>query len=218
MNSPEIHQLETENKGLAYTAEFKDFIHQNPGVIKSFNDLRGQLDDMPIEDVKNGYFFQNNDLAATIVKAYIWAGQRFYYFKVEIGSQSFFVKSEGIPRRGKGYEEFSNLAKIKERIKDLPWAEVVDFQLGYQDNKSRSYFVSKWLNLPRLVEYMKTLSSKKDSDEVSEIMKKEWDLQRLLPEFHDVMPYNMFYDPKKKKIYLFDVFINDQSIYDPNLS
>lgn len=158
--SPEIHKHETARRQLGYTPSFKEFIHENPGIIKSLNNITSYFTNELV--VHNGDVFQEGGLTATIVKTRIFEDKPFFYFKIDNGTQAFFVKSEGAPARGKGYEELLNTAKVRERIKDIPGVDVVDFELGYQDNKKGSYFVSEWKDLPRLDDYLIRSSRKED--------------------------------------------------------
>jgi len=199
--SPEIHQHETGNKQLAYTSEFKEFIHQNPGAVRSFEAIINRVNG---SDANRGDVFQEGDIKATVVTLRSTIREEYYFFKVEIGDKKFFVKCEkGSGLRG--YEEFSSSAEARELLKDMQDVEVVDFQLGYQDAHGNSYFVSRWQDLPTLVEYLDELNSSRRDSEAAELYTKVKAIREVLPSFSDIAVWNMFYDAAKKKFYLFDL-------------
>ena len=204
----------TEHKKLAYTEDFKEWIKANPGVIEDFNQLIAKLDTIPLstiglKNVQNKEVVTEGPITATIIDTYTSRfGKRYYYFKLDIGEDSFFVKSKpktAINTKGEGYDEFKSTSEAKQKIKDIPWVEVIEFQVGYQDNKGNTFFVSKWRDLPRLDLHIKDLRDKGQNSEVADLSEKVGKLRELLPDFLDFKAHNMMYDPEAGKIVLFDL-------------
>lgn len=206
------------NKDIGYTHEFRDFIKKDPKVIADFKHLWKRLDDIRISDLRSESVtqtFTEGSIHARVINTYQLEEEsnRVYYFQLTIGGESFFVKCEGMPFRGKGYEEYKNTSEVRERLKEIPWVDTVEFMLGYQDEEGRSLYVSKWLNLPLLNEYISGLDQFDNRQDIQELNRKVGELQKLLPEFHDLTKRNMFFDPESKKIILFDLHTKSQDLY-----
>ena len=214
---------ETETRKLGYAQEFKDWIKQNPGVIKRFLEAlnSGEID----RTLSTNKPFRIGD--ATITLAELYPNRRGPRFKLRLGDKAFFIKIEKkVPDNLKfqyGYEEFLSTQKARELLEEVPNVEVCDFQLGYQDDKF-NIFVSIWIDLPRLDIYMDRLRFKAEGLEpvameefktIKTTLKKIY--QILLPPlvsiaqrrktegYGDIREGNMFYDPQTKKIILFDL-------------
>ena len=205
-------------KDIAYTREFRDLIRKDPKVIAHFKNLLDRLNNIPLQELQRemgSETFAEDSITARLINTYQWdeESSRVYYFQLTIGEEQFFVKSEGVPWRGKGYDEYINTNEVKKRLKEMPWADTVEFMLGYQDKKGKTLYVSKWQNLPILREYMSGLDSEDDQSELRELDQKVRQLQSLLPEFHDLTKQNMFYDARSKKIILFDLFTESQDLH-----
>lgn len=119
-------------------------------------------------------------------------------------------------RQGGGFEEITALQKAKEILKaeKIDWADVVDFKLGYEFGVKK-YFVSKWCDCFQTVigqyggtsfaERLRSTSSEREDEfeKIEQLVKK---LRSILCKyFSDVNGFNMSYDPKSKKIYIFDL-------------
>jgi len=165
----------------------------------------------------------------------------FYYLKLDVDGGSFFIKSEFWPSRGKGYDEFVNTQDVKRRLKNLSWVGTVEHTFGYQEDGGQTFFISEWVDFPLLRDYMVELRLKiehlqlvhdrqapdksmdmweQEAEELRKLRKQEEELedkmrtlQEVLPEFHDLSSWNMFYDEENQKIYLFDLFKTDQSLF-----
>jgi len=128
------NQIISNEKHLIYTDEFKDFIKENPGVIKSVHlALKGKDINLNFKEI-NGVKITKIELSTIPV------------YKIEKNNQAFFVKINHLPNQAlgeKGFDEFKSTEQAKELIKDLPWVDVAEYQLGYKDDKY-AYYVSKW--------------------------------------------------------------------------
>ena len=69
------------------------------------------------------------------------------YYKLNLGSQSFFVKRSWITASA-GFSEFQDTLKAKMVLQDLDFVKVVEAKLGYQD-RSESWYISKWEDLEK---------------------------------------------------------------------
>lgn len=211
--SENIQQTISKDKGLAYVDDFKDFIRDNPGFIQSTHEILKNYDFSKDQVENNGVVVTRLDSSNLPVKP------TFPSFKVQKGNQAFFVKLDDVKRSnlgGEGLNEFMDTQKAKELLRDLPWVEVANSQLGYKDDKY-AYFVSKWndlFSLSSLDDYMEKLeleifrnysSNKIQQDEMYDLKSKIKVLENKLPGYFDIFPHNMAYDPKSKKIYIFDL-------------
>lgn len=201
---------------IEYTPDFKEVIAQNPGALKSFLKLEKEIEEKAKNrklDIENEESFSDGDVRATPVYSVfnkIYEGLTYEdcdvntpadYLKVEIGDNAYFVKRDyGFHWDGSGIQEMNSLKKAKEVLKDMQGVEVVDFQLGYCDDKNRkSYFVSKWMDLPTVREA---------SEENVSVLTKFNEINKKLSDagFIDAHEKNMFYDKTTDTIYVFDVF------------
>lgn len=218
-----ITTTETENRQLGYSEDFKEWIREHPGAIALFKELSVKIKDKE-KPVKVGEVVDHEGVRATILKNYVWDDKRFIYFKLEIAGKTFFVKSEGVPHRGKGFTEFINSVEAQERLKDFK-ARTIRYKLGYQDSNRESFFVSEWENdIMPVDEYEGRLGlqsrSTEDESEARELESKLRDLNKrleeirdLLKDFHDLEDYNIFYDPNTDEIVLMDLFKTPQDLY-----
>ena len=89
---------------------------------------------------------------------------------------------------------------------DFDDVDVIDFQLGYQDEDRRTYFVSKWEDGVNFGDYMTDLSNRKmfaERDKLVERFDQIYDT--LGDKFIDKNYYNMLYSPKTDKLIVFDI-------------
>lgn len=218
-----ITTTETENRQLGYSEDFKEWIREHPGVIALFKELSNKIKESS-KPIKNWETLEHEGIKANVLKDYIWDGKRFLYLKVEVDGKKFFVKSEGVPHRGKGFTEFINSAEVQDRLKDLK-ARTIRYKLGYQDSKRGSFFVSEWENNIMPVSAYKDrinlqLKSIEDESEARELESKLSNLEKrleeirdLLKDFHDLEDYNIFYDPNTDEVVLMDLFKTSQDLY-----
>jgi len=196
----------SNERHLIYAYEFKDFIKKNPGVIESVHNILKEHNDKDFVEV--------GDIKITKIKL-----STIPVFKIEINNNIYFVKINHLPNSvigEKGFNEFNSTEYAKELIKDIPWAEIAENQLGYKDDKY-AYYVSKWNELlysSNLGEHIEELedyvennpnNSQKEKKEISEWKNKVLILREKLVGFHDLFEHNMAYDPSSKKLYLFDL-------------
>jgi len=198
--------------------DFRELLHNNPGALKSFLNLDREINDtdpLTQDNFRDSVFEDGNvritPLIPEIKNKIERSGDYFsaaIYMKASIGEASFFVKTKaGYEGESLGTEELQSLKQLKAEITEnnIEDLEVVDFQLGYKD-KDRTYFVSKWLNLPTLNNYLRIHS---EHDEEAGQVTKRFDVikQKLLNlGYRDVHALNTFYDEKTKKFYVFDIF------------
>jgi hypothetical protein len=142
------------------------------------------------------------------IKAAVFGRQGHYL--VEIGKERFFVKREdNLPSFIDN--EFNSTKKARELLKDLPWIEIIDEQLGYKKDNIL-IFVSKWddrldeRKRIHLDSYLKLIKENPNKiEEREEIFDKIKMIQFRLSGFIDVNSQNMYYDTETKKIILFDL-------------
>lgn len=214
------HIAENENKRLIYSEEFKSLIKNNPGLIKSFRNFeRLLIEKRGNEDLFFDSVFEEGDMRITVIDKHrrnqtVIPGS---YLKVEIKSEIFFVKRKGgfwDRDEGLGFNEFNSLIKAREVLKDIEGVEVVDFQLGYQDEEKRiSYFVSKWIDGASMDDYIAGLrikntgyfEDKNIEAQISSLYSRVNKIISKLQSFYDVGIDNMLYDPVSDKILIFDI-------------
>lgn len=228
--SNNIHLRETETRKLGYTEEFKNWIHEHPGAINIFKELSEYIigkNGSPLFS-KNPVLF--DEAEATILVDYFWEDKRFIYLKLKIDNETFFIKSEGIPFRGKGFEEFRNTHEVKEKLKGIK-ARVIDYQLGYEDVHGKSYFISRWddnIISMRDTEFLlrkeikqneslQTPEGYKRADEIEDKLKsleqRVAELKNILKDYHDLGDTNIFYDQQNDEMVLLDLFKRPQNLY-----
>ena len=213
--SGELVVKEGRKRRLAYTPEFKELLVPKEHVFKKFNKLRTGL--------KNkGEKRDGGDMELELL------GHAFAtdYYKLKINDKSFFVKVTGKTNEasGGGFREIVSMKKARRILEKegIDWAEVVSYKLGYDDGKNK-YFVSEWRDClqKNLMQYLERLGENFRSptpEESTENWLSEFERYRfaledkyrklkkvLSGQFHDVLAYNMSYDPESKKIYIFDL-------------
>ena len=151
------------------------------------------------------------------------------YFKMSLGENAFFVK-KSTATTNPGFDEFSNTLRASEALKGLAdYVEVVEMQLGYQDNQ-QSWYISKWrddlVNLVATTD-VGTLDPITDYGEIIPndeffLENKEYEaianaknmirtkLEEAGMDIHDLNS-NLFYNQKTKKWVLLDVTVGDSS-------
>ncbi len=200
--------VNSPKRELTYSPEFKRFINDNPGALKSFLKLQTQISEAWGSTMPRNLIFKDGTLKIEIMSEYTRD-----YMEVNIGNKKFFVKRS--PGAGSydssGVDEIRSLQTVKSQLKGHLEFEVIDYQLGYQDNARTTYFVSKWVNHKSALFYINTWNTKSLSDnkyqhKLDELLTKIQTLQSLLSkDFYDVGPHNMFYDPKRGVLTVFDV-------------
>lgn len=179
-----------QHRALTYTPEFKQFVRIHPGALKTAGNL--------IHELKTS-LKEHESLDGVSVEL---TDKDRRYFKVGVGETYFFVKSYSSEA---GPLEVLSSEEAKERVKHLPWAEVINFQFGFR-HKEDVFFVSEWNDkldvkkCTRLSDY-----TPKNEEEAADIERKIADLKAIFLDYIDFKNYNMLYDPESKKMYLFDL-------------
>ena len=201
---------ETETRKLAYDVDFRAWTKEHPGAMKTFLEI---VRSKEFKDAVAGDIIEKGEMRVTLIEQIYNRGPR---LKLELNGVEFFVKIEetNLEKQGfaRGHKEFVDSQKAKELLGDLPGVEIYEPQLGYQ-TESESFFVSKWIDLPVLYDYVEMLSAQNNKEKVSELSKRKKEIQEVLEDFTDIVEYNMFYDPQNDKIILFDVSRSPMTIY-----
>jgi hypothetical protein len=204
-------EYQNEYKKIAYTQEFRDFFKEHKKELVGILELMKRLDALDEDEIVDNIFEVGDDIKITVLKAIVWDENdpRRYHLRIDIEDNSFFVKSEAVPQRGKGYDEYTNIKEAKELLKNLEGVEVIEPQLGYQHTDGRTFFVSKWNSLPNLKD---VLDERKDDEKLRQRIDK---IKKVLEDagFHDVGTHNMFYDKERDVIIVFDLFKSPQWLY-----
>jgi len=205
-----VTHIESESgRELACVDEFKQVIHENPGLVASFL----KFDDIAKNkfkeiNLKPGYIFEEGNLKLTVV---YFSGNEFFYYNAEVGGENFFIKSfpgyHESPGESKGVEEFKSIQEAKKALVGVEGVDVVDFQFGYEDKKGHTYFVSKWADGVLLLDYLRNLKSIGELKEKEELEKKIDNIRVRLQNFYDVRSNNMLFNPQTKKIIIFDIHL-----------
>jgi hypothetical protein len=100
--------------------------------------------------------------------------------------------------------------KARELLKDLPYVEIIDEQLGYIGDDFE-LFVSKWddrldnRNKILIKSYLNKILTDNDPKKYDELVERISKIKERLRSYHDLHYHNMVYDIKKDKIVLFDL-------------
>ncbi|GEM_PF-5312822 len=217
---------EAKNKKLAYAGEFKDFVRENPGILKSVLGLIDKVDKKG--DLERGVLGEIGEIEVEPI--YNHGRRRRAGYLVAVGNDKFFLKKVNAAEEelyiARGFDEALSTKAAKDILKDMPGVRVVNFQLGYQDNEN-SYFVSRWEGSPHIVELFRDfLNNKLWYEKIygagSLTAEKEKELQRLRNRvryrmkkveslfdergYFEVVSDNMLYDLDKDQIILLDLF------------
>jgi len=206
----EIHDTTSNTRELSYSKNFKEIISRNPHaisiVLKLINQIQDQFQsDQPLypDRMNEVPSYEDRGIRVTLSPVRMHPAD---FFRVDIEDKSFFVKKKG-PKSGGGTHEMKSLRSVADKIKEIKGVKVVTYKLGYSDKFGNHYFVSEWLNYPRLKEYIEKLDdSQKSHDLQSRIVELE---SKLNKEFIDVASYNMLYNPTDDTIYLFDIDLRE---------
>lgn len=215
--------FEIPKRKLEYADEFKDVVHNHPGIIDFFKRIREKSK----QEIPNGGFWEENGVVIAPVNR---SGETLLdkagsdFFKVKVDENEYFMKC----KRGYlnneevesgGVDEANSLKLAREMIKGMDNVDVVDFQLGYQDEKTNTtYFVSRWISGVKLSHYLGKEETEIAPNEIETRKKTEEELwnrayaiyDALGDNFWDAGPNNMMYDPTSGKITIFDIHKKDQ--------
>lgn len=192
--------VKTQRRELGYTKEFKDWIKEHPKVLD--NVARAVRKIMSSKNEQGRYDLESAEDGD--VKAEMIRHAFSHAFRVTVDGNDYFVKRDQMRPVG-GVTEFESSMEAKKLLANMKGVEVVPYQFGYTDKKTgERYFVAKWIpDMERASKYayipgMNPLGSE-------ELTKRIQEIQERLPDFWDVNPGNMFYDPKTKKIIVYDL-------------
>ena len=185
--------IEGKDWSLGVTKEFKDLVGKNSDLVPTIIEL---LDKLP-KNTPEGSEVKKNEITLTLVEIRTYCT----IYKFELDNKKFFLKYNSYLLHGS--EEVKSSAKAAELLTDTPGVRVVNFHLGYHDKK-RSFFVAEWQDLKPLRAYLSEHEGEPKREELQtrlhhiiEIMEKN--------NFVDAYAHNMFYDPTKDEIILFDL-------------
>lgn len=215
--------FEVPRRELEYVDEFKEVVHSHPGIIDLFKRIREKSK----QEIPNDGFWEENDIIVTPIDykgEFLLDESGGDYFKVKVDNNDYFVKCKRGYHRGKigsgGVDEANSLNLAREMIKGIANVDVVDFQLGYQDEKTQtSYFVSKWMGGVNLSHFLGRKDADIPADEIDawpklkkELRDRTYAIYKAIGEnFRDVANNNMMYDPVSGKITIFDIHYIDPS-------
>jgi len=187
--------VEGRRKKLAYTQRAKDFVRQNPRLIKEFlNAVRS------IWDSKVG---AKASFGRTTVKLVEKKSIHRKYFIVEIGQRKFFVKwvaenfDVGIP----SVKAISQIKSMQEAegILRKHGIQPLHYEFGFE-GKNGSFLVSNFYDLKGLNE-VPDLAIIEEADRRMNAASREL----LEKGIFDLERRNLFYDPRNKKFIAFDL-------------
>ncbi len=188
--------LETEQFKVAYSREMGELLRNNPETINNALDLT-----MKADLTGTGKPVENSSARITLKHVQLNS----YSYKVELQGHSFFLKRELKDRDS--YKQFLDTFEAKKRFENTPWVTVIEPQLAYTDKKGVDILMTDWQDLTPLHEHMGEQLTEEESDNIAEKLRYIYD---TLPDYTgDLTPRNMFYDPDKKQIYLFDLTKKD---------
>lgn len=198
--SKDIKTTQTESRALSYVDEFREFIAEHPGAMRTVLKLIGKIEEGIGLYKKSA--FSEKEVSVVLFQE----RPRSRCYKINVDGKSYFLKKEfKYPCRG-GNDEFLSCRKAEELIEGLDGVKVIDYQLGYSD-QNNNYFVSKWMDLPTVSACVWGTKGKQVPQEKRDELMARANavMRRLCPSFYDVMDYNMLYDEQTNMIYLFDL-------------
>ncbi|TSC80747.1 MAG: hypothetical protein G01um101429_56 [Parcubacteria group bacterium Gr01-1014_29] len=196
----EVIEKTSNDRQFAYKREVGELIKERPGILKDALNLIAEAEKLDV-----GKSIDEDDIKVTYFQERNWS----HNFKVEVNDKSFFVRKE--LGRGTGFKAIRGFKEAAQRIEGKEDVRLIDYQLGYTDKMGNDYFVAKWENLPVMGDY---LSRDLPDEERKFIAQKLEYVYDTFKDYDDVTTGNMFYDPEKKQIVLFD--LEKQDIYDSN--
>jgi len=194
-----LRKIEKGNWQLAYTDEFKSFVHEHPSAIRGVIAKLGKLAN---SNASAGEFIEEEGIKVVVEKKRLKAN----IFSVELHGKKFFLKM-GKYLKEEGYDEIESAAEAKKRIdevqSDLPvGVEVVDYQLGFTQG-GLNFFVAPWEDINHLSEYQDEIRGDKDKQEAFD--KTITILVSMFQDYEDFRVLNMGYNPQTGKIVLYDL-------------
>lgn len=195
-----IKLFETDSRNIIYKSDFKEWLKEHRGLLKSTIEL--------IQQIKTvGEQKCNDNICATCVDIN-QEGKKIYSnsFKIETENRKLFLKVEYEDTEKEGaYEEMQDtiLAKETVELSGIDGVRVVNPLLGYTDKNGKSYFVAEWIDMPILDEVLDSFDDKKKS----KIFERLNQIRKTLEGYRELSPANMFYDKERDEIVLFDLHL-----------
>ncbi len=182
-------------KSYGYDHSFKKEIRKRPELIEMFQKTTDQLKSVG-DHVSKGDITIKLFLVREGVKIPGRDQCQTKYYKVDIGKNSYFVKS------CHGFRELKDSLEAKEKLKHLKGVEIVDLYYGFSDSQGEGYFVAKWLELPTIENLHTTLPE----NEYRKLEMRVEEARTILgPAYFDTRIGNAFYDKKRDAVILFDL-------------
>lgn len=193
-----LRKIEKGNWQLAYTDEFKAFVHEHPSTIR---DVVSKLGRLANSNTPKGESIEEDGIRVTVEKRRLKAN----IFSVELHGRKFFLKMGKYLEEG--YNEIESAAEAKKRIDEIqehlsPGVEVVDYQLGFTQG-GLNFFIAPWEDIHPLSEYEESI--KGDKDKEKELNMTMTILAHTFEDFEDFRVLNMGYNPITNRIVLYDL-------------
>src|SRR3989344_6837090 len=155
-----LRKIEKSAWQLAYTDEFKAFVHEHPSVI---GDVITRLGKLTSSGSKEKQIIDEDGIKITVEKKRLKAN----IFSVELHGRKFFLKM-GKYLEG-GYDEIISAEEARQRIEEvgnsLPvGVEVINYQLGFTQG-NLNFFVAPWQNIRELSEYQEEIAGSLENQE-----------------------------------------------------
>ncbi|MCR4325237.1 MAG: hypothetical protein NUV59_00305 [Patescibacteria group bacterium] len=213
----------TDTRSLVYNEDFRAWLKANPETVRALKDVLKQLDSMTWQQLAEHPSFISESGTINLIKGWrSGENHRRHVLKVSTNDSSFLVKIEkdrvlsGVT--AKGTDEYASTLRAKDLLEDVPGVDVVEPLLGYQGT-GRSYFVSRWINLPTVSKRLEQIEENhgtQEHPEYVELDSKARKIEAALSTFEDMGPHNMLYDASTGKIVLYD--LSEKSIVEVSRS
>lgn len=195
------------SKQLAYTPETKDFIHDNPGVMRKTLDLINEVN----KNFKYGSRAEDGDVSVEMKST--WESQPTY--KITVGDKCFFLKVRDVGPNSEdqgGFDEVLDIKEAEQLLADVGNIKITNYRLGYTDKKKK-YFVSEWSDSHTMGvdeylggDYLATRDENYDYEK-EKVFNTVREANTVLSRngYWDIGVDNMAYDPSSRKVVLFDL-------------
>ncbi len=195
----EIKIIKGQTREIAYSNDFKNWVREHP---QALSKVLGCINQVLISKEEGTYKVDHAEFDDTSVDLINHGfGDS---FKVRVRNDSFFVKRDNFRESG-GVKEFESSMKAKDKLKGLFNVEVVEYQLGYTNKKTgEKYYVARWVSGMEKAEKHAFIPDVNPNGN-RELSNRIDVIKERLKGFWDVNAGNMFYDPKSKKILVFDL-------------
>lgn len=176
---------------LAHKPEMGRLVREHPRIFQDALELIAETENLGVAET-----FERDGMRVTYFQKRNWSNN----FKLEIEQQKFFIRKE--LGRGTGYNSMKSVEEATKRIQGRDDMRLIDYQLGYTDESGNDYLVAGWEDLPVMADYLGQDLSDEERDFIGG--KLEY-IYETFSDYKDVTTGNMFYDPAKKQVVLFDL-------------